>query len=155
MSRSSAVFRSGPMGGFLVFPNSPHSMIAFPLISHLQLLPHRLLPASLPNDALLLHLSSTHNLCPNLTHLRIKTDCTSLSDATALAFIQARMASPTPLQLFEAKVPRPMEIDVKAALEPFISAGLEVSFTYSPPSARQHDEEWHFDARVGVDRFTA
>ncbi|KAF7367732.1 hypothetical protein MSAN_00837100 [Mycena sanguinolenta] len=102
----------GNDGWLLGVPNSPHSMIvavdttpftessllellqAFPLISHLQLLPHRLLPASLPNDALLLHLSSTHNLCPNLTHLRIKTDCTSLSDATALAFIQARMASP-------------------------------------------------------------
>ncbi|KAF7367746.1 hypothetical protein MSAN_00838500 [Mycena sanguinolenta] len=129
---------------------------AFPQISHLRLLPQRLHRAVLPNDALLLHLSS-YDVCPSLTHLFIKTDCASLSDATALAFIRARMASPTPLQLFEAKVPRPMEIDVKAALEPFISAGLEVSFTYSPPlpSAQQHDKEWHFDARVGIDRFTA
>ncbi|KAF7367744.1 hypothetical protein MSAN_00838300 [Mycena sanguinolenta] len=127
---------------------------AFPQISHLRLLPHRFHPAVLPNDALLLRLSS-HDLCPNLTHLYIKTKCVSLSDALALAFIRARMASPTPLQLFEAEVPRPMEIDVKAALEPFISAGLEVSFTYSPPSVRQHDEERHFNARVGVNWFTA
>ncbi|KAJ6505556.1 hypothetical protein C8R45DRAFT_973104 [Mycena sanguinolenta] len=124
---------------------------AFPMISQILLLPHWLLPASLPNDTFL---SSMTDLCPSLTHICIKTNCSSLSDATALTFIRARMASSTPLQLFEAKLPRRMEIDVKAELQPFISAGLQVSLTYSPPSNERHARtQWPFDARGGLDAF--
>ncbi|KAJ6505561.1 hypothetical protein C8R45DRAFT_973118 [Mycena sanguinolenta] len=123
---------------------------AFPMISQILLLPHRLLPAALPNDTFL---SSMTHLCPNLTHIWIKTSCSSLSDATALTFIRARMASPTPLQLFEAELPRPMEIDVKAELQPFISAGLQVCLTYFNERHQKARIQWRLDARGGLDAF--
>lgn len=73
---------------------------AFPAISYLHLCT-LYSDFFLADEALLAHFALPHNLCPILTHA-ILTLGPWLPDAAILPFIGARMAAPTPLQLFEA-----------------------------------------------------
>ncbi|KAF7363966.1 hypothetical protein MSAN_01055100 [Mycena sanguinolenta] len=112
----------------------------FPTISHLRL--SSVTQAISPDDLALF--CPPHNLCPMLTHFTTHSPAAEFSDAAVLAFIQARMAMPTPLQQFRAHFQRPMEIDIVPELHSFIADGLEVALEYSPSS------EWVFDSRSGL-----
>ncbi|KAF7367731.1 hypothetical protein MSAN_00837000 [Mycena sanguinolenta] len=114
---------------------------SFPLISELQFCSLNDIKAVLPDDAFLLHLASEHNICPMLTHLGVNSHCSAFSDATALAFIKGRMASPTPLQLVDFQFHRTRQVDVMPELQSLILAGLEVFLDYLGP---------HFDPRAGL-----
>ncbi|KAJ7354446.1 hypothetical protein DFH08DRAFT_854886 [Mycena albidolilacea] len=114
---------------------------AFPAISHL----HLYSDFFSAGKALLAldHLALPHNLCPILTHAVLALG-PGPSDAAILQFIGARMAAPTPLQLFEAHFRREMETDIMPGLQTFISDGLQVSLNYREVS------RWKFDARAGL-----
>jgi hypothetical protein len=115
---------------------------AFPAISHLHLC-SLYSDFFLADEALLAHFALPDNLCPILTHA-ILTLGPWLPDAAILPFIGARMAAPTPLQLFEAHFRREMETDIMPELQTFISDGLQVSLNYLEVS------RWKFDARAGL-----
>ncbi|KAF7367725.1 hypothetical protein MSAN_00836300 [Mycena sanguinolenta] len=112
---------------------------SFPRTSHLHLSSNGWIDTGmLPDDYFLLNLSLAYDSCPMLTHVRIAP--AAFCDTNALAFIRARMVLTTPLRLFEAWFPRPMQEDIMHELQPFISAGkLEVHLEYR-----------RFDAKVGL-----
>ncbi|KAJ6508380.1 hypothetical protein C8R45DRAFT_1208067 [Mycena sanguinolenta] len=103
----------------------------FPLISHLQL-SSKMLPPVWLNDEFMGLFGPPHNFCPVLTDVSILSSAAGFSDATILAFIKARMAMPTPLRRFEAHFNRPIEFDMMPEIQPFISEGLQVTFTFPP-----------------------
>jgi hypothetical protein len=124
--------------------SSLHELLeSFPTISQLRLSSIHF-QELLPDDAFMVLL---HNLCPMLTNITIlEPPSAGFSDAAALAFVEARMALPTPLQHFRVRFshPRPRDVDVMLELQPFISEGLRVSIEYLPGS------RWDFRSRDGL-----
>ncbi|KAJ7354504.1 hypothetical protein DFH08DRAFT_855059 [Mycena albidolilacea] len=90
------------------------------------------------DDALTVLMSPA--LCPALQELYM--DCRdTISDATVLRFISARMQNPrTTLKRVDIRFGRPMTIDIMPSLRTFIESGLEVSLIYS--SSRSKSSPW-------------
>lgn len=119
---------------------------SFPMISHLRLA-SSMGTLVQPDDAFLALLSLSNNLCPPLANVTILTPSAVFSDAAALAFVQARMAMPTPLQQFQVLFSRPMELDIMPELQFFISgSGLQVDIEYP-----QRPRWSKFRPRYGLD----
>ncbi|KAJ6463491.1 hypothetical protein C8R45DRAFT_1025944 [Mycena sanguinolenta] len=116
---------------------------SFPLVSHLQLSPTYSGRDASVDEELLGSLGSPHNLCPNLTSVAILSPNPSISDATFLTFVKARMALPTPLQRIQIQFRRPMELDIMPELQPYTTDGLQVDIEYPRP-------EPHFNAWEGL-----
>ncbi|KAF7335269.1 F-box domain-containing protein [Mycena sanguinolenta] len=126
---------------------SLHELLqSLPMISHLQLMPGLYHPDSMfVDDEFMALFSPPHNLCPRLTDIGIfAAPPAGLSDAAALAFIKTRMTILTPLRRFQAYFNRPMQLDLMAELQCFISDGLQVELEY--PAAL-----WGFRAQEGLD----
>ncbi|KAJ6459678.1 hypothetical protein C8R45DRAFT_1030705 [Mycena sanguinolenta] len=117
---------------------------SFPRISHLHLSSNGRNETSMAlDDGFLLNLSSAHDSCPMLTHVRITPAV--FCDTNALAFIEARMVMPTPLKRFEAQFLRPMPEDAMPMLQQFISKGKpEVRLEY-----RRFDPKAGLLGRIG------
>ncbi|KAJ7364945.1 hypothetical protein DFH08DRAFT_840432 [Mycena albidolilacea] len=120
----------------------------FPMISHLRLYSATAYEGqapTAPDDTFLASFCPPHNLCPMLTHLIVIEPWTTVfSDVAVLAFVQARMSMPTPLQEFRVHFNRPMDLDVMPELQSFISDGLQVTLDYATP-------RWKFGPREGLD----
>ncbi|KAF7356374.1 hypothetical protein MVEN_00969800 [Mycena venus] len=116
---------------------------SFPMISHLRLssTTYSQAPVAL-DDAFLPLFYAPHDLCPALTHFTALSFCAGFSDTAALAFVRGRMVMPTPLQQFQVRFRRPMEVDIMPELQIFISDGLKVEVQY--PSVPR------FDAKEGL-----
>ncbi|KAF7355524.1 hypothetical protein MSAN_01469400 [Mycena sanguinolenta] len=115
----------------------------FPTISHLRLssttFPRE---PSAVDDAFMTLFHPPHDLCPMLTNLTIAS-LARFSDTTALAFVKARMALPTPLQELWIRFDREMEVDVMPELHSFISNGLRIALEYRP-------SPWNFVPGLGL-----
>jgi hypothetical protein len=116
---------------------------SFPTISHLRLSSNFASQGFVPDDAFIALL---HNLCPMLTNITILPPSAGFSDAAALAFVKARMATPTPLQEFRVHFSRARELDIMLELQSFISDGLQVSIEYFPGFS-----QWEFRPHNGLD----
>ncbi|KAJ6526955.1 hypothetical protein DFH09DRAFT_1187204, partial [Mycena vulgaris] len=84
--------------------------------------------------------------CPSLQEFCIA-NCSRVSDAALLRFIQARMAvqPAASLKRVEIQFDREIQEDIRADIQPSLDAGLEVSTTYRQP------EVWHYSPWQGLD----
>ncbi|KAJ6508337.1 hypothetical protein C8R45DRAFT_967086 [Mycena sanguinolenta] len=123
-------------GVFFASSSLQELLQSFPNISHLHLTQVQLnlfvnhLQPIFLDDMFLALFGAPHNLCPLLTHFTVQS-CAAFSDAAALAFVKAKMAMPTPLQLFQVYFMRPRQLDIVPDLRSFMSNGLEVDLKYS------------------------
>ncbi|KAF7340437.1 hypothetical protein MVEN_01963800 [Mycena venus] len=118
---------------------------SFPMISHLGLFSNVYSSDTvLVDDAFLENLCLPDNVCPSLTHFFASGHGAEFSDATALSFVRARMAMPTPLQQFEVQfTTRPKQMDIMLELQSFSSSGLQANIKYLIPG-------WKFDPREAL-----
>jgi hypothetical protein len=81
-------------------------------------------------------------LCPTLRNISVVGSSSRFSDVAALAFVKARIAMPSSLQIFQAQFYRPMEVDIMPELQPLIADGPQVALRYPPPA-------WKLNPRAG------